>query len=64
MYNINHPTDLLPRLWVDAQKFYQLTDFQASYSFADGLAETVAYYEAKMKEKDLLSQVKTQNWEK
>ncbi len=62
-YLPDRPADV-PRLWVDAQKFYALTDFQASYSFADGLVETVAYYEDKMKQKDLLSQVKIQNWEK
>ncbi|TAE18433.1 MAG: NAD-dependent epimerase/dehydratase family protein [Bacteroidetes bacterium] len=62
-YLPDRPADV-PRLWVDAQKFYALTHFQASYSFANGLAETVAYYQDKMKEKDLLSQVKIQNWEK
>jgi UDP-glucose 4-epimerase len=62
-YLPDRPADV-PRLWVEAQKFYKLTGFQASYSFADGLAETVAYYQGKMKEKDLLSQIKIQNWEK
>jgi len=62
-YLPNRPADV-PRLWVDAKKFRELTNFQASYTFAEGLGETVAYYEAKMKEKNLLSEIKIQNWEK
>lgn len=59
----DRPADV-PRLWVDAQKFYALTNFQPSYNFTDGLIETIAYYQAKMQEKNLLSEVKIQNWEK
>jgi peptide/nickel transport system permease protein len=61
-YLPNRPADV-PRLWVNAQKFQQLTNFQASYNFAEGLAETVAYYQYLWDTKKL-TDIKLQNWER
>ncbi len=60
-YLPDRPADV-PRLWVDAKKFYDLTHFKAQYTFQEGLAETVAYYEKLMKEKNLIEEVKQKNW--
>lgn len=59
-YLPNRPADV-PRLWVNAQKFQQLTNFQASYNFAEGLAETVAYYQHLWDAKKIID-IKIQNW--
>lgn len=60
-YLPDRPADV-PRLWVDAKKFYDLTHFQPQYTFQEGLAETVAYYETLMKEKNLIAEVQQKNW--
>jgi len=60
-YLADRPADV-PRLWVDAQKFYQITNFKPSYTFEQGLAETVEYYQNLMQQKNLLQEVKVENW--
>jgi UDP-glucose 4-epimerase len=60
-YLPDRPADV-PRLWVDAKKFYDLTNFKPQYTFQEGLAETVAYYETLMKKKNLIKEVKEKNW--
>jgi UDP-glucose 4-epimerase len=60
-YLPDRPADV-PRLWVDATKFYQLTQFTAKHSFEQGLQATIAYYEALSKEKNLLEAIQVQNW--
>ena len=56
------PADV-PRLWVDATKFYERTGFQAKYSFEQGLEETIAYYTELAERKNLLSDIIVKNWE-
>ncbi len=60
-YLPDRPADV-PRLWVDASKFYSLTGFQAEYSFEEGLKETVDYYVALMQKKHLISEINIENW--
>jgi UDP-glucose 4-epimerase len=60
-YLPDRPADV-PRLWVDAQKFYQITNFKASYTFEEGLKETVAFYQNLMQQKNLIQEVKVENW--
>jgi UDP-glucose 4-epimerase len=57
----SRPADV-PQLWVDAAKFYKLTKFKPAYTFQDGLAYTVAYYQEKLLQKDLISQIENFNW--
>lgn len=52
----------VPRLWVDAGKFYKLTKFRPKYSFERGLLETIEYYKTLSKKKNLLSEIKIENW--
>ena len=56
------PADV-PRLWVDASRFYYLTGFQAESSFEERLLETIAYYTTLAEHKNLLSEVVVKNWE-
>jgi UDP-glucose 4-epimerase len=58
----DRPADV-PRLWVNPGKFKSITGFESSRSFDEGLKETIAYYVALSKEKDLLQDVKLKNWE-
>jgi len=60
-YLPDRPADV-PRLWVDAQKFYQITNFKASYTFEEGLKETVEYYQNLMQQKNLIQEIKIENW--
>lgn len=62
-YLPDRPADV-PRLWVKADKFKTLTNFKPTFTFQQGLQETVAYYETKMATKDLLSEIKINNWTK
>lgn len=61
-YLESRPADV-PRLWVDAHKFNNLTQFYPEYSFDQGLVETIKYYKDLSLVKDLLLQVKLRNWE-
>jgi len=56
------PADV-QRLWVNADKFYKLTKFKSSTNFEQGLKKTIIFYENLVKEKNLISSVKTKNWE-
>ena len=60
-YLESRPADV-PRLWVDAGRFYKLTHFKPKYSFEEGLSQTINYYKALAGEKDLFSLVKVKNW--
>lgn len=54
----------VPRLWVNADKFYALTGFRPQFSFAEGLQDTIEYYKNLQKHKNLIDQIKLRNWEK
>lgn len=56
------PADV-PRLWVDATKFYEHTGFQAGCTFEQGLQETIAYYADLAARRNLLPEIVTKNWE-
>jgi UDP-glucose 4-epimerase len=59
----DRPADV-PRLWVKADPFYELTNFVSSYSFEKGLGQTIKYYEQLvLKKKDMLKEIKIANWE-
>ncbi|MCU0438592.1 MAG: SDR family NAD(P)-dependent oxidoreductase [Raineya sp.] len=60
-YLPDRPADV-PRLWVDAKKFYEITNFKPSYTFEEGLKETVEYYQNLMQQKNLIQEVKVENW--
>jgi UDP-glucose 4-epimerase len=55
------PADV-PRLWVNANQFYQLTGFVPSVSFESGLKLTIDYYVELMQTKNLLSEVQLKTW--
>jgi UDP-glucose 4-epimerase len=62
-YLPDRPADV-PRLWVKADKFYNVTNFKANYSFEDGLKETIQYYVDLSTKKNLIKDIKINNWEK
>lgn len=62
-YIESRPADV-PRLWVNADKFYKLTKFKPSLSFEEGLKITVDYYVSLMEKKNLLSDIQQKNWKK
>ena len=55
------PADV-PRLWVRPDRFEALTDFEPSYSFDQGIQETIAYYTERVSCQNLLSDVQEINW--
>jgi UDP-glucose 4-epimerase len=59
----DRPADV-PRLWVDNRKFKRLTDFAPSYSFDEGIAETIEFYKRLPQLSALLKDVKETNWQK
>jgi UDP-glucose 4-epimerase len=59
----NRPADV-PRLWVNADKFKEITGFKPVYDLDTGLKSTIEYYRNKMQEKDLVGEIKLKNWEK
>jgi len=61
-YLPDRPADV-PRLWVEAKEFYSLTGFCAEYSFEKGLQETINYYQDKMRNTNMLDEIKIANWE-
>lgn len=61
-YMKGRPADV-PRLWVNPQKFSERVGFKPSYSFNEGLKETIAYYKEIAKGKNLLSKIVVKNWE-
>jgi UDP-glucose 4-epimerase len=62
-YLPDRPADV-PRLWVKADRFYEASNFNAIYSFDDGLKETIQYYIDLSSKKDLIKDIKINNWEK
>lgn len=62
-YLPERPADV-PRLWVDAGKFYALTGFRPAYTFEEGLQETIRYYTELSATRDLGADMKLINWEK
>jgi UDP-glucose 4-epimerase len=62
-YLSDRPADV-PRLWVNADKFYNVSGFKPSFTFEEGLKETVAYYQHLKSKKNLLDSVIIQNWQK
>lgn len=61
-YLPGRPADV-PRLWVDARRFHELTRFQPAYTLEAGLKETISYYEALMAQRDLIADVVARNWD-
>lgn len=59
----DRPADV-PRLWVKADKFYNVTNFKANYTFEEGLKETIQYYIDLSSKKKLINDIKINNWEK
>lgn len=57
----SRPADV-PRLWVKADKFKSLTNFKAKYNFETGLKETVDYFTALNKTRNLIEEVNVINW--
>lgn len=62
-YLESRPADV-PRLWVNANKFYHLTGFSPKYSLEVGLAETIKYFDDLARAENLLSKITIKNWEK
>ena len=62
-YLPSRPADV-PRLWVDAAKLKQLTGFTAEYDLDSGMTETINYFKELATKEELLSKIKTINWEK
>ncbi|OFY84467.1 MAG: 3-beta hydroxysteroid dehydrogenase [Bacteroidetes bacterium RIFCSPLOWO2_12_FULL_35_15] len=62
-YHEDRPADV-PRLWVNPSKFKKITNFSSSYTFEQGLIETITYYKELMKTKNLVNEIALKNWEK
>lgn len=62
-YLEDRPADV-PRLWVNPGKFRGITGFESSYTFEEGLLETINYYKAKSANKNLISEIIVKNWDK
>lgn len=60
-YIKSRPADV-PRLWVNAKKFHNLTNFKNKYSFVDGLKETIEYYQTFSEKKNILDKIIEKNW--
>jgi UDP-glucose 4-epimerase len=59
----DRPADV-PRLWVDAEQFKKWIDFKPSYTFVQGLEESIAYYKNRIEDSNLLEAVQEINWVK
>lgn len=57
----DRPADV-PRLWVAPDRFTALTKFTPAYSFEEGLKETILFYKNKMVQKNMLEEIKINNW--
>ncbi len=62
-YLEGRPADV-PRLWVDASRFRNLTGITPQYDFEAGLKETISFYRSMMTGRDMFSEIKLINWEK
>jgi UDP-glucose 4-epimerase len=57
----DRPADV-PRLWVDATKFNNMSGMDNLKDFDEGLAETIAYYKDLIEKRNILKEIKLQNW--
>lgn len=57
----DRPADV-PRLWVKADKFYQISGFSAAYTFDEGLSQTIDYYQQRKLNQNMLAEIKLNNW--
>ncbi len=57
----DRPADV-PRLWVKADKLKSIINFKPEFTFEQGLIKTIAYYKQKMMEKNLIEDIKINNW--
>jgi len=57
----DRPADV-PRLWVDAKRFYDLTGFTSQISFEEGLGETIRYFEKLKSKNNLIEAIADKNW--
>lgn len=62
-YMEDRPADV-PRLWVNPNKFKEITKFKSGFSFEKGLLDTIVYYKELMKNKNLIREIAVKNWEK
>lgn len=62
-YLEDRPADV-PRLWVNPSKFRKITGFKSSFTFEQGLIETIDYYKKISAGKNLASEIAVKNWEK
>lgn len=62
-YHSSRPADV-PRLWVDASKFYHKTNFCSTYSFENGLKETISYYLDLQRQGTEFESIQLNNWDK
>lgn len=53
----------VPRLWVDPSRFKHVSGFVPKHDLEAGLEETVAYYQERARQENLLAGIKTRNWE-
>jgi len=60
-YIEGRPADV-PRLWVNPTKFHKLSNFKSSWSFEQGLIETIDYYNKLSSGNYLLSEIPVKNW--
>ncbi|MEO8769693.1 MAG: GDP-mannose 4,6-dehydratase [Ferruginibacter sp.] len=58
----DRPADV-PRLWVNNSKFMKLLNFKSSFSFEEGLKETIDFYKELSKSRNLNLEVKETNWQ-
>ena len=52
----------VPRLWVDASKFNAISAIFNLKDFDEGLLETIEYYKRLIGGRDILEEIKLQNW--
>lgn len=62
-YLPDRPADV-PRLWVNSSKIRSILNISNEMKFEDGLQETINFYTTLNATKDLVSEIKTLNWEK
>lgn len=60
-YLPGRPADV-PRLWVKADKFFNITGFKAQYDLDSGLEETISFYRDKLRSPEVLSEIEEFNW--
>ncbi len=61
-YLPSRPADV-PRLWVNADRFYAITGFKPSVSFDEGLRQTARYYTDLFRKGRLNKKMPLKNWE-